>query len=273
MFRMGQMRKRRPRRSIAMLREDLSIGRFLPSGLTLLGLCTGATAIRFALSGHWQAAVVAIVLAAVLDTMDGSLARLLHLDSKFGAQLDSLADLVSFGIAPSVLVYMWTLYQGDGAGWTIALAFCACCAIRLARFNVESAEAEEEDDGDAPATFSGVPAPAAACLILLPMLLEFQFKLPILRDPFVNGGLMALVSLLMVSRLPTPSLKRMYVPAHLKAPVLAAVCLLATCLILWPWATLTAALLLYIAALPFGRRPPGKIRRSFTRPPNPPADS
>src|ERR1051325_4624507 len=175
---MDQMSKRFPRRSIAALSEELPFGKFIPNALTVLALCTGATAIRFALSGHWQAAGVAIVLAAVLDTMDGSLARLLHLDSKFGAQLDSLADLVSFGIAPSVLVYMWTLYQGDGAGWTIALAFCACCAIRLARFNVESAEADEEDDGDAPATFSGVPAPAAACLILLPMLLEFQFKLP-----------------------------------------------------------------------------------------------
>lgn len=269
MLRMGDMRKRRPRRSIAMLREEFAFGRHLPSGLTLLGLCTGATAIRFALSGHWQAAVIAIVIAAILDTMDGSLARLLGLDSKFGAQLDSLADLVSFGIAPSVLVYMWTLYQGDGAGWIIALVFCACCAIRLARFNIETGDG---DDEEIVTTFSGVPAPAAACLILLPMLLDFQFHLPILRDPFVNGGLVALVSLLMVSRLPTPSFKGLYVPKRLKAPVIVSVVLLAGCLIAWPWATLTAALIVYIATLPFGRRPPGAIRRSFSRPPAPPAE-
>src|ERR1051326_3057226 len=266
---MDEMKKRFPRRSIAALRQEVPFGKLIPNALTLLGLCTGATAIRFALSGHWQAAVVAIILAAVLDTLDGRIARLLGLDSKFGAQLDSLADLVSFGIAPSVLVYMWTLYQGGGAGWTIALVFCACCAIRLARFNIEKTDG---DDEEIVTTFSGVPAPAAACLILLPMLLDFQFHLPILRDPFVNGGLMALVSLFMVSPLPTPSFKGLYVPKRIKAPVIVSVVLLAACLIAWPWATLTAALIVYIATLPFGRRPPGPIRRSFSRPPAPPAE-
>src|SRR2546423_12701292 len=149
------MRKRLPRRSIAALREELPFGKFIPNALTLLGLCTGATAIRFALSGHWQAAVIAIALAAILDTLDGRIARFLGLESKFGAQLDSLADLVSFGIAPAVLVYMWTLYHGGGAGWTIAMVFCACCAIRLARFNVQADEAE--DESTCAAHFTGVP--------------------------------------------------------------------------------------------------------------------
>src|SRR3954464_8967172 len=177
------MRKPSPRRSIAALREDVPFGKFIPNALTLLGLCTGATAIRFALSGHWQAAVIAIGVAAVLDTLDGRIARLLGLESKFGAQLDSLADLVSFGIAPAVLVYMWTLNHGGGAGWTIALVFCACCAIRLARFNTQAGE----DEDDSPAEhFTGVPAPAAACLILLPMLLSFQGPDAIWHDPFLN---------------------------------------------------------------------------------------
>jgi len=260
------MSKRFPRRSIAALRDDVPFGKFIPNALTVLALCTGATAIRFALSGHWQAAVVAIILAAVLDTLDGRIARLLGLDSKFGAQLDSLADLVSFGIAPSVLVYMWTLYQGGGAGWTIALVFCVCCAIRLARFNIQSDEAED----DSPANhFTGVPAPAAACLILVPMLLSFQGDIPWLRDPFLSGGWMAIVSLLMVSRLPTLSLKNMYVPRMLKAPAALFVALLLTCTIIWPWATLTAAALLYLGLLPMGGRPPGPIRQKFTRPPPP----
>jgi len=258
------MRKLGPRRSIAALREELPFGKFIPNALTLLGLCTGATAIRFALSGHWQAAVVAIVIAAVLDTLDGRIARLLGLESKFGAQLDSLADLVSFGIAPAVLIYMWTLYHGGGAGWTIALVFCACCAIRLARFNIQ---AEAQDEDGAPAEhFTGVPAPAAACLILLPMLLSFQGPAPVWRDAFVNGGWVALVSLLMVSRIPTLSLKNLYVPKRLAAPVIMVGGALLVCLVVWPWATFSAAALLYFGLLPFGSRPPGRIRQNFTRP-------
>lgn len=267
------MRKPFHRRSIAALRadvEDLPFGKFIPNALTLLGLCTGATAIRFALSGHWQGAVVAIVIAAVLDTLDGRIARLLGLESKFGAQLDSLADLVSFGIAPAVLVYMWTLYHGGGGGWTIALVFSACCAIRLARFNIQADEAE--DEGTCAAHFTGVPAPAAACLILLPMLLSFQGPAAAtLRDPVLNGGWMALISLLMVSRIPTLSLKNMYVPKRFAAPVIVFAAALIACAVLWPWATLSAAAILYVGALPFGSRPPGPIRQSFTRPPLPPA--
>jgi CDP-diacylglycerol--serine O-phosphatidyltransferase len=262
------MRKPSPRRTIAALREDLPFGKFIPNALTLLGLCTGATAIRFALSGHWQAAVVAIVIAAVLDTLDGRIARLLGLESKFGAQLDSLADLVSFGIAPAVLVYMWTLYHGGGAGWTIALVFCACCAIRLARFNIQSEAADQ--DGAPEGLFTGVPAPAAACLILLPMLLSFEGPVPLLRDPFFNGGWIAFISLLMVSRVPTLSLKNLYVPRRLAAPAIAVGAALLMCMIVWPWATLSAAALIYFGALPLGSRPPGPIRQSFTRPPAPP---
>ncbi|MBV8799041.1 MAG: CDP-diacylglycerol O-phosphatidyltransferase, partial [Alphaproteobacteria bacterium] len=189
--------------------------------------------------------------------------RLLGLESKFGAQLDSLADLVSFGIAPAVLVYMWTLYHGGGAGWTIALVFCACCAIRLARFNIQADEAEEDEP---PSHFTGVPTPAAACLILLPMLLSFQGPAPVWRDPFLVGGWMALVSLLMVSRIPTLSLKNMYVPKTLAAPVVAVAAALLICLVIWPWATLSAAAILYAGLLPFGSRPPGRIRQRFTRP-------
>src|SRR3974390_3495940 len=146
---------------------DFPIGKVVPNGLTLLGLCCGTTAIPFAFAGHWKAAVTAIVFAALFDALDGRVARLFRADSAFGAQLDSLADLVSFGIAPSLLVYLWSLHTAQSAGWAVALIFCACCAIRLARFNVEAAER----DPLAPQNpfFTGLPAPAGACPTSLPL--------------------------------------------------------------------------------------------------------
>jgi len=236
----------RLRRAAIAAREDETLGRFLPSGLTLLGLCSGATAIPFALSSNWRAAVVAIVIAALFDTLDGKIARLLGADSKFGAQLDSLADLVSFGIAPAVLVYMWSLYKAGGAGWTLVLIFCVCSAIRLARFNIESDVAEEPSSH-----FTGVPTPAAACLILLPLILSFQFTVDTgFRDPAVGGAAIAIVSLAMVSRLPTPSLKNLHVPRQLRGPLLGFAALLLASAVLWPWSTLSASLIAYVLTIP-----------------------
>jgi len=265
------MRRFRPGRATAKLHDGMedipSIGRFIPSGLTLLGLCSGATAIRFALMGNWKAAVIAIVIAAVLDTLDGKLARLIGADSKFGAQLDSLADLVSFGIAPSVLVYMWTLSEAGGAGWTIALVFCVCCAIRLARFNIETVDAEDQEAANK--HFTGVPTPAAACMILLTMLLSFQFNGTQagawLADPILNGAIVSVVSLLMVSRLPTLSLKNFHLSRKLRPLAALAAAGVVTLAVLWPWATLSGGLILYILTLPLGARPRHEGRRRFGR--------
>jgi CDP-diacylglycerol---serine O-phosphatidyltransferase len=245
-------------RSAAAMCEESKFGRALPNAMTLLGLCCGATAIRFALSADWKAAVAAIVFAAVFDALDGRLARLFHVEGAFGAQLDSLADLVSFGIAPGVLVYMWTLYHAHGAGWAFALIFCACSAIRLARFNVESTD--HADSGPA-AYFSGVPTPAAACLILLPMLLGFQFKGDAFSHPWLSAAMIALMSWLMISRVPTVSLKRVHVPPRFKAPVIAAAILLLGSALLWPWATLTIGLIVYLASIPFGIAAAAEMRR------------
>jgi len=246
----GITRERRTEmvRNAAVMCEESKYGRMLPNALTILSLCCGATAIRFALNAEWKAAVAAIVCAAVFDTLDGKLARLIHVDGAFGAQLDSLADLVSFGIAPGVLVYLWTLYHAHGAGWAFALIFCACSAIRLARFNVESADHAE--DSAPPAYFTGVPTPAAACLILLPMLLGFQFKGDAFSHPWLSAAMIALMSWLMVSRVPTLSLKQFHVPRPFKKAVFALGGILLGSAILWPWATLTVALLMYLLSIP-----------------------
>jgi CDP-diacylglycerol--serine O-phosphatidyltransferase len=231
---------------VANLSETVPMTRHIPSAITLAGLCAGATAIPLALYGNWQAAVAVIVLAAVLDTIDGWVARLIGAGSEFGAQLDSLVDLVSFGIAPSVVVYLWTLSQTGGAGWVMTLIYAICCAIRLARFNVESI------DIDAPPAkhFTGMPITIAACLLLLPMQFSFQFSNAEFRDPMVTAAVIAIVSIMMVSRVPTFSLKRLQIPknrrmalAVLAVPVLASA-------IIYPWATLMTILIVYFSTIP-----------------------
>lgn len=245
---MARMGKRNLGRTAAALREDFPFGKFLPNGLTLLGLCSGTTAIPFAFAGNWKAAVVAIIFAALFDALDGRVARLFRVDSAFGAQLDSLADLVSFGIAPSILVYMWSLHHAQSAGWAVALIYCACCAIRLARFNVEAAERDPLEPPNP--FFTGLPTPAAACLILLPMLLGFQFKNEAFSSPLVNAVVMGIMSCLMVSRVPTLSVKHIHIPRSMKMPIAAFVGLLFCFALMWPWATMTAALLVYLATIP-----------------------
>jgi CDP-diacylglycerol--serine O-phosphatidyltransferase len=248
MARVGKIGKTNLARTAAALGQDDRFGKFLPSALTLLGLCSGATAIWFALGGDWKAAVAAIICAAIFDMLDGKLARLFGVAGAFGAQLDSLADLVSFGIAPGVLVYLWTLYHARGAGWAFALIFCAASAIRLARFNVESAE--RDPSSPVPEHFTGLPTPAAACLILLPMVLAFQFKESAFSHPWLSAAMIALMSWLMISRVPTLSLKQIHVPHSFRKAAIGFAGILLVLAIFWPWATLTVGLLAYLVTIP-----------------------
>ena len=230
--------------------EDLSIAKLVPSILTLLGLFCGATAIRFALSQDWRHAVVAIIAAMVFDMLDGRAARMFGADTRFGAQLDSLVDLVSFGVAPGVIVFMWSLHGMGEAGWIATLIFCACSAIRLARFNIQSASARDEGATQANPYFTGLPMPAAAFLAVMPMLLSFQLGDRFVRDPATTSIVIVLASALMVSRLPTPSIKYMHMPRRLRVVVFVAFCAFVALLINWPWATLTGGFALYAAAIP-----------------------
>lgn len=231
---------------VATLSETVPVTRFIPSAITLAGLCAGATAIPFAMYGNWKGAVGAIVVAAILDTMDGWIARMIGAGSEFGAQLDSLADLVSFGIVPSIVVYMWTLNQAGGAGWVMALIYAMCCAIRLARFNVESV------DVDAPPAkhFTGMPTPIASCLILLPMQFTFHFSDPAFRNPMMTAVMIAIVSIMMVSRVPTFSLKRVHVPKNRRVALLVLSAPIIASAVLFPWATLAAGLIIYLSTIP-----------------------
>jgi len=228
--------------------EDISISKLVPSVLTLLGLCCGATAIRFALAQDWRHAVVAIIAAMVFDMLDGRAARAFGADTRFGAQLDSLVDLVSFGVAPGIIVFMWSLNGMGEAGWAAVLVFCACSAIRLARFNIQSVIARDEGATQSNPYFTGLPMPAAAFFAVFPMLLSFQLGDRFVRDPGFTSVVIVLASVLMISRVPTPSIKYMHLPRNLWAFAWLAFGAFVILLINWPWQTLTAGFVLYAAS-------------------------
>ncbi len=224
----------------------------VPNVITLLALCAGLTAIRMAFEDRYGLALSAVVFAAILDGIDGRLARLLKGTSRFGAELDSLADFVNFGVAPALILYFWGLHELKSAGWIAAMVFAICTGLRLARFNVMI------DDPDRPAWtanfFVGMPAPAGAITVLLPIYAAF-LGLP--RPYFLMWVMLfytLTIALLMVSRLPVFSGKRVgtRVPTEMVGPVILVVILSVALLIAYPWALLTAATLVYLAALPLG---------------------
>lgn len=247
---MRSERRRYNRRRMAERLEELSVGRVVPSLLTLMGLCSGITAIRFAIQSDWMWAVGSIVSAMVFDMLDGRAARSLGADTRFGAQLDSLADLVSFGVAPGVLIYLWSLERMGTAGWIAALIFCICSAIRLARFNVQSVR--DEGSSEHNPYFTGLPTPAAAGLLILPMLLTFEFGEQGFRLPYVSGLTIAIAASLMVSRLPTPSIKYMHATRENRVALWGLVALLCASMAAFPWITLTVGMMLYLTSIPFG---------------------
>ena len=190
-----------------------------------------------------------IIAAMIFDMLDGRAARLLGADSRFGAQLDSLADLVSFGVAPGIILYMWSLNQIGDRGWIASLVFCAASAIRLARFNVEALRDEGATKGNP--YFTGLPTPAAACMVLLPLLVWFQFPDAFVSEPWVSVLFIAVTSVLMVSRLPTPSIKYMKLQRQHRFAAIIVFAALGAALIAWPWGTMTIGLVIYVCTIPF----------------------
>lgn len=229
--------------------KALSVNSLIPNILTVLALCAGMTAIRFALQGRWEPAVVAVVLAAVFDGLDGRMARLLKGATKFGAELDSLSDFCAFGVAPAFIVYQWSAHDLGGLGWIAALGYATCAALRLARFNTMI------EDPQRPAWandfFTGVAAPAGAGFAMLPMVLTFLLETDaVLRHPALNAAWLIVCALLMISRIPTFSLKKLHVKREHVLPTLVLVGLLAALLVSYPWFTLAAAGLAYLASIP-----------------------
>jgi CDP-diacylglycerol--serine O-phosphatidyltransferase len=236
-----------------------SLNRMIPNILTLLALCAGMTAIRLGLSGKYEPAVTAIIVAGILDGIDGRLARLLKGTTSFGAQLDSLSDFVSFGVAPAMLLYVWTMHNFAAIGWAVVLLFAVCCALRLARFNTQIGA---ELPPYAYNFFTGVPAPAGAGLVLIPMILDFQFGLAVFRSPYLVAVVLAAVAALMVSRVPTFSFKRFRMPGHWVLPMLLVIGGLAAFVTTEPWATLLVIGGIYIVSIPLSIRSYRRLRRA-----------
>ena len=222
----------------------------VPNMLTILGLCAGMSSIRYAMDGRFELAVTLIGAAVVLDGLDGRSARMLNLTSKLGAELDSLADFLSFGVAPAILTYVWTLHDVRGVGWAVAMLFATCCALRLARFNTEL------EAPDRPAWtqyfFTGIPAPAAAGLALTPLIASFVLGDAFARSWALNAVFLTFVAGMMVSRVPTFSIKKIRIPPDRVLPTLLLASVVIVGLVVETWLTLSLIGLAYLLSLPFG---------------------
>ncbi|MSP05101.1 MAG: phosphatidylcholine/phosphatidylserine synthase [Acetobacteraceae bacterium] len=239
--------------------QGQSFNRILPNLLTMTGLCAGLTSMRFAFEGRFGAAAVAIVVAAIIDGLDGRLARLLKATSRFGAEFDSLSDFLCFGVAPGFTLYLWSLQALGGFGYVPCVIFAVCMALRLARFNAAI------EGGPRPAYaynfFAGVPAPAGAGLVLFPLFvgleaqsLGWDWLLGFSRHPALCAVVLLATAMLSVSTLPVWSFKNFKIPTPYILPLLIGVGLYLTLLLADPWAALAAAGVIYLAMLPLSVR-------------------
>jgi CDP-diacylglycerol--serine O-phosphatidyltransferase len=260
----NRLRRLRPRARPRF--KGMSFNRMIPNLMTLLGLCAGLTSMRFALEGRFGSAAVAIVVAGAIDGLDGRLARLLKATSRFGAEFDSLADFLCFGVAPAFTLYVWSLQRAGGFGYTPCLMFAVCMALRLARFNA----ALDRTPGPAYAYnfFTGVPAPAGAGLALFPLFLGLEARslgldwlVAAAQYPLFCAFVLIGAALLLVSTLPVWSFKNFKVPHEYVLPMLLGTGTFAAVLVADPWAALAAAGLIYLGMLPFSVRSYRRLQR------------
>jgi CDP-diacylglycerol--serine O-phosphatidyltransferase len=260
-----RLRRYRPRKRQRPRYQGPSFNRIIPNLMTMLGLCAGLTSMRFALEGRFGSAAVAIVIAAVIDGLDGRLARLLKATTRFGAEFDSLSDFLCFGVAPSFVLYLWSLQRGGAYGYAPCIVFAVCMALRLARFNASL------DSAPRPAYaynfFTGVPAPAGAGLALFPLFLGLEahdLGLTWLQNaahhPVLCAAVLLGTAMLLVSTLPIWSFKNFKVPSEYVLPLLLGVCAYVVVLIADPWAALAAAGLIYLGMIPLSVRSFNRLR-------------
>lgn len=230
-----------------------------PNAITALALCSGLTGIRFAIGGEWERAVLMVLLAGVLDGLDGRVARLVRGESRFGAELDSLSDAISFGVSPALIMYLWALLAEPRIGWIVSLIYAVFTALRLARFNarIDIADQPHKSAG----FLTGIPAPAGAGLAMLSLYAWIWTGLDWFRSPWVVAPWVAFVAFLMVSSLATFSWSSLKLRPNIRFEAMAGVVIVAAALVSAPWQTLTVVCVAYLATLPFSIRSYAKVRR------------
>jgi CDP-diacylglycerol--serine O-phosphatidyltransferase len=231
----------------------------VPNAVTVLALCSGLTGVRFAIDGDWEKALAAIIIAGVLDGMDGRIARLLRAQSKFGAELDSLSDNVAFGTAPALILFLWSLQYAPKFGWVAALALAVCCALRLARFNarIDATEQPHKSAG----FNTGVPAPAGAGLAFLPLFAWLVTGSAWFQAWYVVMPWVVFVALLMISSIPTYSWSSVRIRSGWRLFALAGIALLGAALLTAPWHTLLAVTCVYLLMIPFSLAGYARVRQ------------
>ncbi len=229
--------------------KSLSFNRIFPNILTLLALCAGLTAIRYGISAQWDRAAVAMVLAAMLDGVDGRVARMLRSTTKFGAELDSLADAVSFGVAPAMVMYLWVMHDAGGIGWALCLLHAVCAVLRLARFNTMVGAPDLPPW--AHNYFTGVPSPGGAGIAILPLMIWLYSGSDFVASPVVAGIFLLASSVLMVSQVPVYSGKHMRLKPQWVVPLMIVIGAIAAFLVTDPWATLSIVGIVYLISIPF----------------------
>jgi CDP-diacylglycerol--serine O-phosphatidyltransferase len=259
-------------------RRGIPLRAVAPNAVTALALCFGLSAVRFAIAEKWELAVATIIVAGVLDGLDGRIARLLKGESRFGAELDSLSDVIAFGVSPAVVLYLWSLQYMPQFGWTIALSHAVCCALRLARFNAQI-DATEEPRKTA-GFLTGIPAPAGAYAAFVPLYLWLAtlatgHEVAFFRSTYLVAPWTVLVAVLMVSNVSTYSWYSLRLRRDIRFGALAVIALAGGALISAPWPTLSVIVIGYLLTIPFSVRAYGRIRRQRATivAPTPPASA
>jgi CDP-diacylglycerol---serine O-phosphatidyltransferase len=247
-------RKRAPR-----AQRGIPLRAILPNAVTALALCFGLSGIRFAIGGMWDTAVVMVLIAAVLDGIDGRIARLVRAESRFGAELDSLSDAISFGVTPALIIFLWSLHDVPRIGWLVALVYALFCALRLARFNAQIDQTEQPHKSAG--FLTGVPAPAGAMLAMVPIYLWLVTDLPLFREPMLVAPWLFLVAVLMVSSIATWSGSALKLRQRIRFEAIAVLVVLAAAIVSAPWQSLTAIALIYLGSIPFSVRSYRRVRR------------
>ena len=242
-------------------RRGIPLRTVVPNAVTALALCVGLSGVRFAIAEEWERAALAIFLAAILDGLDGRIARMLKGQSRFGAELDSLSDVIAFGVSPAIILHLWSLQYWPRVGWVFALAYAVCTALRLARFN---ARIDMDDQPHKSAGFlTGVPAPAGAGLVLAPLFLWLASdrQWTILSEIYVTAPWAALVAFLMISNIATFSWGSLRLRQTVRLWALAVVAIVAGALVTAPWHTLSVAAILYAASIPFSSMSYARVKQ------------